>query len=206
MYKTDRNLTILTASFAVCLVLANILAAKVVQIGFIEIPAAVILYPITFLCTDIIGEIWGKKQAAFTVRLGIIIQVIALVFIFAAILLPPAPYMAEFQESYAAVLGGSARFVIASLAAALVSQNFDLFAFHLMKEKFPKQKWLRNNTTIVSQLIDTTIFIVIAFIGTVPNLLLLIGGQLLIKLIIALCDTPVFYFLTRHGDKSGPEK
>ncbi|HJJ29224.1 MAG TPA: queuosine precursor transporter [Methanocorpusculum sp.] len=205
MYRTSKNLTIMTAMFAVSLVLANVLAAKVVQIGFIEIPAAIILYPVTFICTDVISEIWGKKEAQFAVRLGIIIQICALIFIYAAILLPPASYMTEFQESYRAVLGSTARFVIASLAASVVSQHFDIFIFHKMKKAFPKHKWIRNNTTILSQLIDTSIFITIAFLGTVPDIFIMIASQFVIKMLVAVCDTPLFYFLTRHGKKTGPQ-
>ena len=205
MYKTNKNLTALTVIFVVTLVLANIFAAKVIQIGFFELPAAIILYPVTFICTDLIGELWGKKQAQFVVRLGIIIQICALIFIYLSILLPPAPYMAEFQKEYADVLGQTARFIIASLVAAVISQHLDVFLFHRMKKLFPKHKWIRNNTTIISQLVDTTIFITIAFLGAVPNILIMIASQFIVKMLVAVCDTPLFYFLTRHGDKTGPD-
>ncbi|HJJ47633.1 MAG TPA: queuosine precursor transporter [Methanocorpusculum sp.] len=205
MYKTNRNLILLTSIFVVSLVIANILAAKVVQIGFIEIPAAIILYPITFICTDVISEIWGKKDAQFAVRIGIIIQICTLIFIYAAILLPPAPYMVDFQKEYADVLGSTARFVSASLIAAVVSQHLDIFIFHKIKDRFPKYKWMRNNTTIISQLVDTTLFITIAFFGSVPNILIMIASQFVIKMLIAIADTPLFYYLTRHGQKTGPD-
>ena len=203
LYKTTRNLTIVTAFFVTALVVSNIIASKVVQIGWIEIPAAVVAYPITFLCTDIVSEIWGKKEANFLVRLGFVVQLFSLVLIFAAIYLPPASYMTEFQSSFAATLGSSARFVFASMVAYLISQSFDIVLFHKIKSRF-NPKWMRNNSKIVSQLIDTSIFITIAFWGVVPNLLVMIFSQYLVKFLIALADTPIFYFITRHGAVEPP--
>ena len=205
LYKTTRNLVILTAFFATALVISNVLASKVVQIGWIEIPAAVIAYPITFLCVDIVSEIWGKKEAQFLVRLGFVVQVFSLVLIYAAVFLPPASYMVEFQESYAAVLGSSGRFVLASMIAYLVAQSLDVEIFHRIKARF-KPKWMRNNSTIFSQLVDTTIFITVAFVGTVPNILTMILSQFLVKAAIAVADTPLFYYMTRHGSAEGPEE
>lgn len=203
MYKTVKNLTIISTFFVAALVISNVLASKVVQIGFIEVPAAIVAYPITFLCTDIVGEIWGKKEAQFLVRLGFVVQLFTLVLIYAAVFLPPAPYMLEFQESFAAVLGSSGRFVLASMIAYLVSQSIDVELFHRIKARF-KPKWIRNNSTIISQLVDTTIFITIAFVGIVPNVLVMIFSQFIVKALLAIIDTPIFYYLTRHGQEERP--
>lgn len=203
MYKTVKNLTIISTFFVATLVISNVLASKVVQIGFIEVPAAIVAYPITFLCTDIVGEIWGKKEAQFLVRLGFVVQLFTLVLIYAAVFLPPAPYMLEFQESFAAVLGSSGRFVLASMIAYLVSQSIDVELFHRIKARF-KPKWIRNNSTIISQLVDTTIFITIAFVGIVPNVLVMIFSQFIVKALLAIIDTPIFYYLTRHGQEERP--
>lgn len=203
LYKTTKNLTIITAFFVTSLVISNIIASKVVQIGWIEIPAAVIAYPVTFLCTDLVSEIWGKKEANFLVRLGFVVQLFSLVLIYAAVFLPPAVYMTEFQETFAATLGSSGRFVLASMIAYLVAQSFDVELFHRIKRRF-KPKWMRNNATVFSQLLDTTIFITVAFAGVVPNLLTMIVSQYIIKFIITLADTPIFYYLTRHGSAEPP--
>lgn len=204
MYKTVRNLTIVSAFFVVGLVISNVIASKVVQIGFIEIPAAVIAYPLTFLCTDIVSEIWGKKEAQFLVRLGFVVQLFSLALIMIAVVLPPASYMGEFQSSFAQVLGSNWRFVLASMIAYLAAQTFDVWMFHVVKARF-SPKWMRNGTTVISQLIDTSIFITVAFAGVVPNLLVLIFSQYIVKVAFAAADTPFFYFLTRHGQKEGPE-
>ncbi len=203
VYKTPRNLSILTAFFVVSLVISNIIAGKVVQIGWIEIPAAVIAYPVTFICTDVVGEIWGKKEANFLVRLGFMVQMFSLALIYAAVFLPPAPYMAGFQDSFSVTLLSSGRFVLASMAAYLIAQTVDVELFHWVKGRF-RPKWMRNNMTIFSQLIDTTIFITIAFIGVVPNLLVMIASQYIVKVVITIADTPLFYYLTRHTANEAP--
>lgn len=205
MYKTQRNLMVVSAFFVAALIISNILASKVVQIGFIEIPAAVIAYPVTFLCIDIISELWGKAEANFMVRLGFVVQMFSLVLIYIAIALPAAPYAD--QASFAAVLGSQWGIVLASLLAYIVSQSFDVFAFHKVKEHF-KPKWMRNCTTIFSQLIDTAVFITIAgvLVWNIPGqtILIMIGCQYLVKVLFALADTPFFYFFTRHGTAEGP--
>lgn len=205
MYKTQHNLIIVTCIFVGLLVISNVLAAKVVQIGFIEVPAAVIAYPITFLCIDLISEIWGKKEARFVVIIGLIVQVIAMGLTYIAIVLPAAPYAD--QASFSAILGTQLGIVVASLLAYLCSQTFDVFAFHKIKDLF-KPKWMRNCTTIVSQLIDTAVFITLAAVLVwhvpVETILVMILSQYVIKVLFALADTPFFYFFTRHGTAEKP--
>ena len=192
---------ILTCFFVVSLIVSNIIAAKVVCIGWIEIPAAVIAYPITFLCTDVISEIWGREEARRTVHLGFVVQIFSLILIYIAIYLPPAEYMLEFQSSFAETLGTSARFVLASLVAYGVAQTLDVHLFHWLRGRF-EPKWMRNNgSTMVSQLVDTVIFITIGFWGVVPNLGWMMVSQYVVKWVFALADTPVFYYLTRDHDK-----
>ena len=107
----------------------------------------------------------------------------------------------KLMNQFNIVLGQSARVVFASLTAYLISQLNDVFLFHKLKEKTKgRLKWLRNNaSTMASQLIDTAIFITIAFYGVVPNLAWMIFSQYFIKFCLALLDTPFFYFLTRKN-------
>ena len=171
---------VLTCFFVVSLIVSNIIAAKVVCIGWIEIPAAVIAYPITFLCTDVISEIWGREEARRTVHLGFVVQIFSLILIYIAIYLPPAEYMLEFQSSFAETLGTSARFVLASLVAYGVAQTLDVHLFHWLRGRF-EPKWMRT----------------IGFWGVVPNLGWMMVSQYVVKWVFALADTPVFYYLTR---------
>ena len=202
MKKNEGNLLLLNSVFISSLIVSNILASKVATFGNFVMPAAVVAYPLTFLMTDVIGEIWGKAEANRTVRNGFVCQVISLVMISVAIALPVAPF-ADNQEAFKSILGQSFRVVAASMIAYLISQWNDVFIFHKLKEKYNgKHKWLRNNaSTLVSQLLDTAIFITFAFAGTVPNIITMILSQYVIKAVYALLDTPFFYFLTRGNGR-----
>jgi len=184
--------------YATLTVVANIVAVKLIQVGPFIVPAAVIAYSATFLLTDVADEIWGKKFGYKIVMSGFISNLLAVSVILLAVHWQPAPFQdGNFQEMFKAVLGTVPRIFIASVVAYLISQTHDVWAFHYWKEKTRgKYLWLRNNlSTSVSQLLDTLIFITVAFYGSVPTdiLLQMILGQYLLKVIIALADTPFVY-------------
>ncbi|SJT10601.1 Inner membrane protein yhhQ [Clostridioides difficile] len=208
MKRTERNLTLLNCIFVTSLVVSNIVAGKVIDIFGLIVPAAVVAYPLTFLCTDIIGEIWGKEEANRTVKRGILMQLFSLLLITIAIALPSASFAQEYGNNLKVVLGQNVRFVLASLTAYILAQSNDVFIFHKLKNKFNgKHKWLRNNaSTMLSQLIDTSIFITIGFWGTVPSILTMIMSQYVVKFCLALLDTPFFYLLTRENKKIKVDK
>ena len=115
-----------------------------------------------------------------------------------AILFPSAPTpIWENQKEFSLILGSNLRIVIASMVAYLVSQHHDVWAFNFWKNKTNgKYLWVRNNmSTLVSQSIDIVLFIVIAFYGTGAPILTMIISQYIIKLVIALADTPLVYLL-----------
>ena len=203
MKKTTDNLVIVNAIFIMSLLVANVVAGKVVDLFGLIVPAAVVAYGITFLCTDIINEIWGKKEAQKTVKLGLKIQLASLALILLAIALPPAVFALAFNIAYKTVLGQNARVVGASLIAYTISQAHDVISFNFWKNKTRgKHKWIRNNlSTLGSQAIDTAIFITIAFWGLVPSILWMILSQYVVKAIIAIIDTPFFYLLTKNRDE-----
>lgn len=199
MRKTEKNLNLLNCLFVVSLIVANVVASKIVSFWGLVVPAAIVAYPVTFLITDVIGEIWGKEEANKTVKFGFVCQLFSLLLIALAILLPVAPF-ADNQVEFQSILGQSFRCVAASLVAYLCSQSWDVFVFHKLKNKNGnKYKWLRNNvSTMTSQIIDTAIFITIAFVGSVPNIFTMIISQYAIKCVYALLDTPFFYLLTKN--------
>lgn len=203
MIKSKKNvdeLLIWQLIFIASLLVANVLAGKIIMLfGTFVLPSAVVAYGFTFLATDIINEKWGRKEANKIVKYGFFIQVFASLLIYLAMLLPVAPFATETQDAFKILLGQNIRFVAASLVAYLLSQAHDVWSFNFWKNRTSgKYKWLRNNaSTMVSQIIDTAIFITIAFAGTVPNLFIMILSQYFIKFIIALLDTPFFYLFTR---------
>lgn len=208
MKKTNTNLTILNCVFVTSLIIANVVSSKVVFFWGLTVPAAIVAYPLTFLMTDVIGELWGKAEANKTVKIGFVCQMISLVLISLATLLPVAPF-ADNQAEFKAILGSTFRIVFASMVGYLCSQSWDVWVFHKIRDAYINKRgttdggrWIWNNaSTMTSQIIDTAIFITIAFAGTVPNIFSMIASQYVIKLVYAALDTPFFYLLTRRRDE-----
>lgn len=213
MKKNNSNLISLNAVFIVCLIIANVVTAKVIDTGLfigstpILIPGAALTYALTFLCTDVIGEIWGKEEANKAVWRGFAAQFLALFLIYLTSMLPA--HDEAMQTAYERLLGQTPIFVIGSLVAYLCSQKWDVWIFHKIRNRFfadPRRRWIWNNaSTLTSQIIDTAIYITIAFgiglgwlwqEGGVALTLGMIAGQYLLKAVLALLDTPIFYLLT----------
>ena len=219
MKKTPANLVRLAMLFAVALVVSNVVTAKTVDthIPFLtstlSFPGAVFCYAVTFLATDVVGELWGKKEAQTIVWTGLVCQVLACLIIVLTGLLPAAD--AGVQDAYDVLLGQNAIFVTASLCGYALSQSADVAIFHRVRawalSKFGegrKMRWLWNNvSTMTAQALDTVVFIAIAFgVGSGwlfdpsmwPTLAGMMVGQYLVKLALAALDTPLFWLLTRE--------
>ena len=217
MQKTQKNLLLLYMIFGVSLVISNVVTGKLIDVpitlfgSHIQLPGAALCYAITFLMTDVIGEIWGKKEANLCVRWGFICQILASLLILITQYLPAVD--PEMQKSYDALLGQNWVFVIGSLVAYFASQSWDVFIFHKIRDKFVKddegdtrKRWIWNNaSTMTSQIIDTVLFIGIAFgfgfgwlwtPGMQLPLVSMMIGQYILKLILAAIDTPFFYLMT----------
>ncbi|MDD5475732.1 MAG: queuosine precursor transporter [Syntrophales bacterium] len=195
------NIQLLKYFFISSLLLSNILASKIIVVGGFLLPAAIILYPLTFLITDVVGEIEGKKSARGLVVAGFVMSLFMVAALVVARWLPPAPFWGH-QEAYVAILGATPRIVIASMIAYLVSQTHDVWAFHWWRQKTEgRHLWIRNiASTVISQGIDSVLFITIAFGGLYswPAVAVMAGSQYLVKVGIALLDTPLCYLLVRY--------
>lgn len=191
----DSAFIFLLSIFIASLTIASVLASKIIQIFGLYVPAGVLAYAITFICTDVISEIWGKNRARSTVLGGFIALIVVLILIQLGLNWPRAPFWNQ-EAAFQSILGSTTRIIVASLAAYLVSQLHDVWAFHFWKKRTgDRHLWLRNSlSTAVSQLIDSILFISIAFYGTMPILPLIIG-QWIIKFAIAALDTPVVYLV-----------
>jgi hypothetical protein len=191
-------LVVLATLFTTCLIVANIIAVKLISIFGWVVPAGIIAYPLTFLFTDVIAELYGRKIASRVVWAGFGANILMVILIFGGKLLPPAAIWQD-QLAYESILGMVPRIVLASMIAYLISQHHDVFAFHFWRQKTKGRfLWLRNNaSTMVSQALDTGLFITIAFWGTVPIAVVteMLLTQYVMKLIIAVCDTPFCYLL-----------
>lgn len=194
----DFKLKILIGLYATATVVANITAAKLVSCCGLLFPAGVFFVAISFLMTDVISEVWGRREAAQAVWVGWTAAIFAAIATALTVYLPPAPFW-KLQQAYASLFGLVPRITLASLITYLVSQHHDVWMFHLIKVKTGgRHLWLRNNiSTMLSQAIDTVLFITLAFSFTVPwNVLLgMMLGQYVVKVILALLDTPFVYLL-----------
>jgi len=182
-----------TALFSGLTILANIFAVQFVQLGPLLFPIAVIPYAITFTITDITDEVLGRKPTHHIVWAAGILNIVAAAVIWLSINVPAAPNSVSFRD----VLTITPRVFAASAITFFISQHHDVWAFHFWRQKTEgKYLWLRNNaSTSVSQLIDTVLFFTLAFGAVLPWSIIakLIFSQYLIKLLIAIADTPFVY-------------
>jgi uncharacterized integral membrane protein (TIGR00697 family) len=177
-------------------------------VGTVALSASIVIYSMTFLYTDVMSELHGRRfTRTAIISAALCYPVIALSTYFSTSWAPSQFY--SNQEAFETVMTTAARVTIASVCSFAASQLFDVWAFEKISEATKgKMLWLRNNgSTMVSQLIDTAIFYTIAFYGLMPTeaLLTLMVGTYLLKLMIALIDTPFVYFVVwfvRAGNKT----
>jgi len=192
---------VLTSLFTTSLIVANLTASKIVQVWWFTFPAGTLAYCITFLCTDLYSEFFGRRETELVVLAGFVANLLMVLLVQVAIIAPIAPSQHEYQEVYASVLGPTWRIVLASMVAYLVAQSHDVWAFHFWGRLTKgKHLWLRNNaSTMISQLLDTVLFTFMAFGDVMPlsSLLSMITTLYLVKWLVAACDTPFCYLGVR---------
>ena len=189
---------LVAAIFIVCLITANIMAVKLISIAGFILPAAIIIFPISYIVGDVLTEVYGYRQARQVIWLGFLCNLIAVVAIWIGGLLPPAPFW-QGQEAYKTILGYTPRLLIASFIAYLVGEFSN--AFILAKLKIATQGrwlWLRTiGSTLVGQGLDSLVFITIAFVDTIPaaGLMSAIITQWLAKSGYEAVATPLTYWV-----------
>jgi uncharacterized integral membrane protein (TIGR00697 family) len=204
------------ALFVTALVTAQLTASKVLQIPLpvglprvgaeIALPGAALAYALTFFASDCYTELYGRRDAQVMVNVGFTMNFVLLALVWSTILAPASANSPVEPGAFASVLGASTNIVVGSLLAYLVSQNWDVLVFHRLREATDGDYlWLRNVvSTATSQAIDTVIFVGTAFyllptylgMGRVTPWSLVVSlmvGQYLLKLLIALLDTPFVY-------------
>ena len=165
--SVSHRFVIITAVFVTCLITANIIAVKVISVGFIILPAAIIIFPLSYVFGDILTEVYGYRVARRVIWLGFTCNLIAVIAIWLGGLLPPAPEW-EHQTAYETILGYAPRLLVASFAAYLIGEFANSFVLAKMKIA-TSGRWLWTRTigsTIVGQGLDSAVFISIAFAGT----------------------------------------
>ena len=187
---------------ALAVIIGNIQVLKTVDFFYSPEPVALgtVLFASTFLCTDILSEHFGKDKA----KKNILIGFISFLFVTTVMLItigfnPSANDWA--QDSLENIFTPMSRFFIASMIAYLVSQYFDVWIYSTIKNLTNKFLWLRNNlSTILSSLIDNTVFSILAWIILNPNpetfynvIMIYILGTYILRIFIAFIDTPFMY-------------
>lgn len=199
----------LIALFVTALITAQVTAAKVVALNIpvslpvtgdlLLIPAAAFAYAVTFFASDCYAELYGRRAAQRLINSAFLMNFVLLGLVWLAIVAPVFQASPVEQGPFSQVLGASTGVVAGSLLAYLVSQNWDVIVFHRIRDATDGEAlWLRNiGSTATSQLIDTIIFISVAFVifQGVPleQAVGLVIGQYVVKLAIAVLDTPFVY-------------
>ena len=197
----DQLYIFLCAIFISSLVTCNLIANKfvTVDLGFkvFIVSAGILPYPLTFLVTDLISELYGQKKANIVVFSGFIASMFVLSFLWLGGQFNAIPDSIVNDDTYNNVFQNAWRIIAASMIAYLFAQFIDVRIFHFWKRLTNgKHLWLRNNgSTIASQLVDTTLVVMILFVGVwEPSKIVsaIIDGWLF-KMLMAAIDTPSIY-------------
>ena len=196
---------LIVALFITCLLTANITAVKLVQVFGLIVPAGIVIFPLSYIIGDVLTEVYGYRQARRVIWLGFVCNLIAALAIWLGQILPAASFW-DGQAAYERILGYTPRLLIASFLAYLVGEFANSMVLAKMKLA-TRGRWLWMRTigsTLVGQGLDSLVFVVLAFAGTIPvaGLASAILTQWLVKTAYEAAVTPLTYvvvaFLKRH--------
>jgi uncharacterized integral membrane protein (TIGR00697 family) len=191
---------LVAALFTACLITSNIIAVKLVHIFGFVIPAAIIVFPISYIFGDVLTEVYGYRQARLIIWLGFLCNLASVVAIWLAQILPAASFW-DGQAAYERILGYTPRLLVASFIAYLIGEFVNSFVLAKMKIA-TKGRWLWIRTigsTLAGQGLDSLVFMVIAFAGTIPasGLANAVVTQWLAKSAYEAILTPATYAIVR---------
>ena len=187
------------------IMLSNLQGPKLTVIFGMETSLGVILYSGIYFATDLLGEKYGRRESERAVLLGFMTSVVTVIMIYVSLLFLPSqtPHAKKVHDAMVTLFNFTPLFVFGSLFVYMVTQSFDVWLFHYIKEKTKgKHLWLRNNvSTITSQALDTLLYAVIVWspvVGMVKAIQLALA-KYVIKVVIALVDT-IFIYWARSWD------
>ncbi|NLA62439.1 MAG: queuosine precursor transporter [Bacteroidales bacterium] len=181
-------------------VMMNILVNKSVLIFGLGATSGNVFYSMMYLATDILSENYGGKEARKSIMIGFFISILTMIGAWVALAMTPAPWDIA-HEPLSLILTPMFRIVLGSMVAFFVSNMIDTYTYQWLKKKFPNQLWIRNNgSTMSSQLVDSLLFATIALLDTMPFVawLQVVLSTYLLKVIIAIIDTPFLYFVAKR--------
>ncbi len=201
--RVSQRFIVIAAIFITCLITANIIAVKLISIGGLILPAAIIIFPLSYIFGDILTEVYGFRAARKVIWLGFLCNLIVVLAIWIGGLLPAAPFWEGKQAAYDTILGYVPRVLLASFVAYLIGEFANSFVLAKMKIK-TKGRWLWTRTigsTIVGQGLDSAIFITIAFAGTPEFVAISIVHLWLVKTGYETVATPFTYAVVNYLKK-----
>ncbi|MDA9109692.1 queuosine precursor transporter [Woeseiaceae bacterium] len=201
----------LQVAIAFSILLANLQGPKLTEIFGLQTSLGVIFYASIFFATDVLSENYGKKEAQKAVKMGFLVSIIMIVMMSLALLYQPtnqpntAVFSHNIHNAFATIINFTPRFIIGSLLAYYISQRFDVWAFHAIKQKTgEKHLWLRNNgSTMSSQILDTAIYSLVAWWGIVDLKTAIQLGlvKYAFKVVISIIDTGFIYWAKSTHNK-----
>lgn len=200
--SVSHRFVIITALFVTCLITANIIAVKLIGVGPFILPAAIVVFPLSYIFGDILTEVYGYCWARRVIWLGFFCNLIFVIFAWIGQILPPASFWSG-QAAYKVILGYTPRLLLASFAGYLAGEFANSFVLARMKI-MTKGRWLWSRTissTIIGQALDSSIFITLAFIGTPAFLPMIILYHWLAKTVIEIVATPLTYIVAGYLKK-----
>ena len=193
----------LVALFVASVIAANLMGNKIAVFGFFDAAVGIMVFPLSYLALDVIQEVEGRETARRIVLATMAVLAYVLLVTFIATQLPSAT-RDFYPEEYNLIFGISVRVMVASLTAFLVAELLDIEVFRTLKEwTHRRMLWLRaTGSTIVSQFIDTTVFMFLAFYGVTPKftaayIFTLVIPYWLLKCTVAIFGTPFVYLGVR---------
>jgi uncharacterized integral membrane protein (TIGR00697 family) len=191
---------VLASFFVTSLLISNIIAGKLILVFSVVLPAAVIIFPVTYIFGDVLTEVYGFKRSRLVIWIGFAANIL-MAFVFIITVALPYPEFWTGQAAYAAVLGFTPRIILASLVAYFAGEFVNSAVMSKMK-LLTNGQWLWTRTigsTVVGEGIDTFLFISIAFGGILPvaTLGFMMLAQYLWKVVYEVAATPLTYWLVR---------
>lgn len=199
--RFSKVFVILSLAFTTCLLMSNILAAKLLKVGIWSITAGVLVFPLSYIVNDLLTEVYGYRVAKLVIYVGFVAEFF-MVAVFALAIILPAPEWFAGGDEFAAVLGTTPRVAVASLAAYLVGSLANSRVLSRMKASSKEDKgfWIRAIvSTIAGEGLDSIIFIPIVFWGdiTLGSMISMIALQVIIKTMYEFLCLPITQFLLR---------
>jgi hypothetical protein len=203
-----RYLNLVTAVFVTCLITSNIIAVKIIDVLGVVVPAAVVIFPLSYLFGDVLTEVYGYARSRQVIWIGFSCNALAVLAIWIGGRLPSAVFW-DGQTAYFRILGSTPRLLLASFSAYLVGEFLNSLVLARLKIA-TRGRWLWTRTitsTLVGQGADSLIFIVIAFAGSIStaNLARVVIAQWLVKSAYETIATPATYAIVRFLKKTERE-